>query len=282
MQLFEVLKSVETKELHGDSLISLIDPRKGYLLTDDSNHTIYTYVGKNANWIYSLLTEHLAKEIRSHMAVVYQIETVTEEIWNTLKNLNLDSQGAVPPIINPDLYSIEELTTLIQEKKAIQLRIDTAWRSHLQEEDIIVFRKSKPSETLELLQHHENPYLYEREMILINTSLYTKQKSLLSFLPNRSMEEQITKIGNIPDGAFFFQDYTPRLFIRKGRVNAVELFRKKTEKSEKSVPNQQLGTIDFPVLPFPRIQKENDSNLLIKAFHRPPKESLEEFLAREE
>ncbi|MHA1775341.1 MAG: hypothetical protein DRO88_05855 [Promethearchaeia archaeon] len=279
MQLFEVLKSVETKEIHGESLTSLIDPSKAYLITDDLTHTIYSYIGPQATWVYHLLVDHLAKEIRSHMATVYQIEPVTEEIWNSWQNISLDSQGVIPSIINPDLYDLEELNLLLQKTKAVQLRIDTAWREHLQPEDILIFRKIKPSEVLDLVKHQEIPSSYEREMILINSSIYSSQSSLLSFLPKRKIIKQLNKLGEIPEGSFFFEEYTPRIFIRKGRVNAIELFHKRSMHSDFK---KSAGTINYPVLPFPRIQKENNFDFLVKAFHRPPKESLESFLARQE
>lgn len=85
MQLFEALTSVETREIHGDTLGSQINPKKAYIITDDSNHVIYTFLGSEAGLVYRFLVDHLAKEIKSHMATLYQIEAMSQEIWSTLK-----------------------------------------------------------------------------------------------------------------------------------------------------------------------------------------------------
>ncbi|MCF2140160.1 MAG: hypothetical protein K9W44_08910 [Candidatus Lokiarchaeota archaeon] len=288
MQLFEALTSVETREIHGDTLGSQINPKKAYIITDDSNHVIYTFLGSEAGLVYRFLVDHLAKEIKSHMATLYQIEAMSQEIWSTLKEKTLDSVGNVPQIFNPDLYSINELTELLQKTSGVQLRIDTAWREHLQSEDLIIFHKVKPSEVLDLLDHQPQPPdldKSDREMIVINTSVYSTQSSLISFLPKRKVVKERIKLGNIPEGRFFFANYTPRIFIQRGRVKAIELYNtsslspiEQRNKAKRNGPTSD-GMINISVLPFDRIQIENDFQILLNAFHRPPKETLDEFLA---
>ncbi|WP_457559492.1 hypothetical protein [Candidatus Harpocratesius sp.] len=288
MQLFEVLSSVETREIHGDTIGSSVSSKKAYLITDDSKHIIYTYLGSEASLVYRFLVNHLAKEIKSQMASLYQIEEITQEIWSTLKEATLDSIGNVPQIFNPDLYSKDELIKLLQNTSGVQLRIDSAWREHMQSEDLIVFHKVKPSEVLDLLDHQPQPPgldISDREMIIINTSVYITQSSLVSFLPKRKIVKERIKLGNIPEGRFFFANYTPRIFIQRGRVKAIELYNtssltpiEKRNEAKKNRPKSD-GTINISVLPFERIQIENDFQILLNAFHRPLKETLDEFLA---
>ncbi len=88
---------------------------------------------------------------------------------------------------------------------------------------------------------------------------------------------EFVKLGNLPEGRFFLPNYTPRVYVNKGSVRAIEFF----QKQQTGQDLESHGEIHIEMLPFSRIQQKQDTSLLHEAFHIPPEESLEQFLAKQ-
>ena len=281
MQIFEVLISLETHQVTGSSLEEILKPTQTYLITEDSAKKIYICKGEKTRWVFSLIALRLAMEIKKHQPGVYSIEDLTPDKCEILKSYPIDPispSAKIPELINPDLYSPQDLAQVMQKSRGVQIKQDSAWRERMHFKGYSVFRKTKSSEILEEIEKQIIPADYDLDMVLINNSMYAKEESLMRVLPEREYLTEFVKLGNLPEGRFFLPNYTPRVYVNKGSVRTIEFF-------QKQQPGQDLeshGEIHIEMLPFSRIQQEQDVSLLHEAFHIPPEESLEEFLAKQD
>lgn len=277
MQLFEVLKSIETRQILSKTLGEQIDPSKSYLITDDLESKILIYHGPESEWVNHLIAHRLAHEIRIHMRGFYHIDEITNEDFSKLQDIALDPSGKIQELLNPDLYSPEDFAEVLQKTRAIQIKQDSTWRERLSFKDLGVFQKAKPVELLAITKNRAVPPDFFRELILINNAMYSKEDSLMKFFPQRISHQEFVKLGNLPEGRFFLPEYTPRITIEKGSVKVLEFL-----KPYKEGDMKKLGDIKIDVLPFSRIQKSHDFSILSEAFHLPPNQSLNEFLDQEQ
>ncbi len=280
MQIFEVLISLETHQVTGSSLEEILKPTQTYLITEDSTKKIYICKGEKSRWVFSLIAHRLATEIRKHLPGVYNIEDLTPDKCEILNSYPIDPispSAKIPELINPDLYSPQDLAQVMQKSRGVQIKQDSAWRERMHFKGYSVFRKTKSSEILEEIEQQSVPADYDLDMILINNSMYAKEESLMRVLPERENLIEFVKLGNLPEGRFFLPNYTPRVYVNKGSVRAIEFF----QKQQTGQDLESHGEIHIEMLPFSRIQQKQDTSLLHEAFHIPPEESLEQFLAKQ-
>ena len=282
MQIFEVLISLETHQITGSSLVEILEPTKTYLIIEDSAKMIYIFQGEKSRWVFSLIAQRLATEIQKHVQGVYHIEELSPEKFESVKSYPIDPKdptAKIPELINPDLYSPQDLAQVLQKTRSLQIKQDSTWRERMNFKGYSVFRKTKSSEILEELEKQRPPKNYTRDMVLINNSMYNQEESLMKFLPNRENITEFVKLGNLPEGRFFLPNYTPRIYVNKGSVRSIEFFQK--QQSDQNLTSQTHGEIHIEMLPFSRIQQKHEMSQLQQAFHIPPEESLEQFLKKQ-
>ena len=93
---------------------------------------------------------------------------------------------------------------------------------------------------------------------------------------DRVEEDTLVELGDLPEGWFFRPEYTPRFTVKAGVIRSVEFLRNEKEKSS----SNEFGTLNIPLIEFPRIQQENSVELLSQAFHIPITESLDDLLQK--
>ncbi|MEJ2250638.1 MAG: hypothetical protein P8Y97_13425, partial [Candidatus Lokiarchaeota archaeon] len=67
---------------------------------------------------------------------------------------------------------------------------------------------------------------YERELIIIGNHAYSLVEKVQSFLGKKQIEKVIEKVGSIPEGVFFAEDYSPRILSEDGSIIAIEFLRR--------------------------------------------------------
>ena len=101
--------------------------------------------------------------------------------------------------------------------------------SSVQEEVQIDFE-----EIMQKLEQIQMPDGFERELIIIGNHAYSVVEKVQQFLGKREVSKEISKVGNIPEGIFFAEEYAPRILTEDGRILSIE-FLKRTDKSNKPV-----------------------------------------------
>ena len=69
-------------------------------------------------------------------------------------------------------------------------------------------------------------YRLGNELIIIGNSAYSVVEKVQKFLGKEQTEKVIERVGTIPEGVFFAQEYSPRILTENGKILAIEFLRK--------------------------------------------------------
>ena len=98
---------------------------------------------------------------------------------------------------------------------------------------------------MQKLEEIKIPDGFERELIIIGNYAYSVVEKVQSFLGKKQSEKVIEKIGSIPEGIFFAEDYSPRILSENGKIVAIEFLKQKegvskTPAKKKNVLQDQI------------------------------------------
>lgn len=69
------------------------------------------------------------------------------------------------------------------------------------------------------------PKGYERELIIVGSHAYSVVEKVQRFLGKEQVEKVIERVGSIPEGIFFAEDYSPRVLSENGSILAIEFLK---------------------------------------------------------
>jgi len=100
------------------------------------------------------------------------------------------------------------------------------------------------------LEEIKIPDGFEREIIIIGNNAYSVVEKVQSFLGKKEVTKEISRVGTIPEGVFFAEDYSPRILSENGKILAIEFLKRiggptdaKMEfKSKKDILKNQIKT----------------------------------------
>ncbi len=102
-------------------------------------------------------------------------------------------------------------------------------------------------EVMQKLEEIQMPSGYERELIIIGNHAYSIVEKVQQFLGKRQMTKEISKVGSIPEGIFFAEDYSPRILSENGKIIAIEFLKRidtaakpAKQKSKREVLKEQI------------------------------------------
>ena len=81
-------------------------------------------------------------------------------------------------------------------------------------------------ETLKKLEEIQIPSGFERELIIIGNQAYSVVEKVQQFLGKKQVTKEISKVGSIPEGIFFAEDYSPRILSENGKIIAIEFLKR--------------------------------------------------------
>ncbi|MHA1473734.1 MAG: hypothetical protein ACTSQ5_00965 [Promethearchaeota archaeon] len=232
MQVFEVLRSIETRLIPGNNSqikeIISSDKDKVYLITDDDSKKIFILKGERSTLVYYFIALKLAKEIRKSKRGFFRIEEIkSEEQAVKIMEMIVNDIGSIKEFVNPDVHSKEDPIMDPNNTNVVILNTDPAWRERIQPSNLLVFQK-KQKTYLIFDQIKKNPLdpNYKTDLVLIDSSIYTPTKKLTNFLIDRKEERVYEKIGELTEGKFFSPEYNCRFIVKGEYINSIELIRK--------------------------------------------------------
>jgi len=278
MQIFEILRSIETRLITGNNsqIKDIISPEKVYLITDDTSKKIFILKGERSTLVYHFIAQKLAKEIRKSKRGFYGIEEInTEEQALQIKEKVADDTGIIKEFVNPDIHSKEDPIMDPNNTNVVFLDTDPGWRERIQPSNLQVFKKKQNKEHIfdQIKQNPLDPN-YKTDIVLIDSSIYTPTKKLTNFLKDRKEERVYEKIGELTEGKFFSPQYMCRFIVKGENINSIELIRKKDQ------VEMNTDKINAPVLYIRRIISERSIEILKESFDLPKVESFNELIAR--
>ena len=280
MQAFEVLRSLETRRLSGNTVMDILNPNKSILLVDDDAHCISVYRGENASLVLYLVALRLAKELQRIMKGTYSIKNLDDAASiESIGAANLMEKVKIPDLYNPSLYTGEDLSKIQQDNNKAPIETDAAWKEHLSVEKLNLFDSTHLGQSLSKLQDLDPPAGYQCDMVFIDTSVYTPARRMNGFFKTRDISSHFHKLGKLPDGLFFETDYFPRISIKGGKIQSIELFKKSIEPIQ-GQNKKIIGTIHAPLLYIPRIMTERPLQALQKGFKIPTEPTVDELIEK--
>ena len=79
---------------------------------------------------------------------------------------------------------------------------------------------------MQRLEEIQIPDGYERELIIIGSHAYSVVEKVQNFLGKKQVEKVIERVGTIPEGVFFAEDYSPRVLSESGKILAIEFLKR--------------------------------------------------------
>jgi len=280
MQIFEILRSIETRLIPGNNsqIKEIISPDKDkvYLITDDDSKKIFILIGERSTLVYYFIALKLAKEIRKSKRGFFGIEEIkSEEQAAKIMDMIVNDIGSIKEFVNPDVHSKEDPIMDPNNTNVVILNTDPAWRERIQPSNLLVFKKKQNTDII-FDQLKKNPLdpNYKTDLVLIDSSIYTPTKKLTNFLKDRKEERVYEKIGELTEGKFFSPEYNCRFIVKGEHINSIELIRKKNSM------NTNAEKINAPVLFIRRIITERSIDNLKDSFNLPKTESIDELITR--
>jgi hypothetical protein len=103
---------------------------------------------------------------------------------------------------------------------------------------------------MQKLEEIKIPDGFERELIIIGNQAYSVVEKVQTFLGEKQVTKEISKVGSVPEGVFFAEDYSPRILSENGKILAIEFLKRMTGpkdtkvefKSKKEILKDQIKT----------------------------------------
>ncbi|MFX0032612.1 MAG: hypothetical protein ACFE8V_11245 [Promethearchaeota archaeon] len=272
-QVFKINMDGTTTEISTDgSIKEILKTDECYVLVSDEYRKVYLWKGIESNVRSKFIGAKRSQEIRGqvgmHYAVVPQDEG--EEEPEFLKLVGGKTEGGIakeikadepPPVKTaPAVHPLREKDPFGIPKPAEGMNIagsrdrasqntgplytgQESFSTLMQDETHVNFEQ-----IMQKLEEIKIPDGFERELIIIGNHAYSVVEKVQTFLGKKEVTKEISKVGTVPEGIFFAENYSPRILSENGKILAIE-FLKRSEgpgglqveyKSKKEILKNQI------------------------------------------
>ncbi len=274
-QIFEIVEDGTTLELTTDGAIKdLLKTDKCYVLVADEYRKVYLWKGIESNVRSKFIGAKRSQDIRGQVGLMYAVIPLDEgeEDPDFLKLIGGKTEGGIAkgiereePLVSksaPSVHPLREKDPFGIPKPAEGMNIagsrdrvsqntgplytgKESFSSLIQEETHINFDL-----IMQKLEEIKIPDGFERELIIIGDHAYSVVEKVQTFLGKKQVTKEISKVGAIPEGVFFAEDYSPRVLSENGKILSIEFLKRisgpmdaKVEyKSKKEILKDQIKT----------------------------------------
>jgi hypothetical protein len=274
-QVFKINPDGTTTEITTEGPIKeVLKTEECYVLVADEYRKVYLWKGIESNVRSKFIGAKRSQEIRGQVGLMYAVIPLDEgeEEPDFLKLIGGKTEGGIakeivaestagsvsPPSVHPlrekDPFGIptpaEGMNIAGSKDRTAQntgplYTGKESFSSLVQEETHINF-----DEIMQKLEEIKIPDGYERELIIIGDHAYSVVEKVQNFLGKKEVTKEISRVGAIPEGVFFAEDYSPRVLSENGKILAIEFLKRvggpmdaKVEyKSKKEILKDQIKT----------------------------------------
>ena len=274
-QIFEIVEDGTTSELTTDGAIkNLLKTDKCYVIVSDEYRKVYLWKGVNSNVRSKFIGAKRSQDIRGQVGMHFGVVPLDEgdEDPDFIKLIGGKTEGgiakeiqmeaspakATAPAINPfrekDPFGVPKPAAgmnIAGSKDRISQNTGPLYTgkesfdAYTQEETHVNFE-----EIMQKLEEIKIPDGFERELIIIGDHAYSVVEKVQTFLGKKQVSKEISRVGAIPEGVFFAEEYSPRVLSENGKILAVEFLKRtsgpmdaKVEfKSKKEILKDQIKT----------------------------------------
>ncbi len=228
-----------------------MDETECYILVSDDVRKVFLWKGLKSNVRKKFIGARTSQEIRGQVGMHYSVEPLDQgdETKEFIELIGGPTTEGFAEAITGD----ETESKAPQAKAALNQANAPAQNTgplYTGQESFDDFEKDEVKvnfeEIMEKLEQIEIPQGYERELVVIGNHAYSVVEKVQTFLGKKQVEKVIEKVQSIPEGAFFAEDYTPRVLSENGQIIAIEFLKpikgkpvpKKNGDSKKVLSNQ--------------------------------------------
>jgi len=245
-QVFLINPDGTTTELTTEGQIKdVLKTDECYVLVADDVRKVYLWKGIKSSVRSKFIGAKRSQEIRGMVGMHYSVIPLDEgdEDPEFIQLIGGKTEGGIAKeiksekVASPNVHPLREKNVFGTPEPAEGMNIagskdrasqntgplyrgDGTMPSFTQEETQIDFQ-----EIMGKLEEIQIPAGFERELIIIGNQAYSVVEKVQQFLGDKHVTKEISKVGSIPEGIFFAEDYAPRILSEGGRILAIELLK---------------------------------------------------------
>jgi hypothetical protein len=275
IQVFKINPDGTTTQIETEGAIKeVLKTEECYVVVADEYRKVYLWKGIESNVRSKFIGAKRSQDIRGQVGLMYAVIPLDEgeEEPDFIKLIGGKTEGGIakgieaekpkgnisPPLINPlrekDPFGIPEPAEgmniagskdRLSQNNGPLYTGKESFSSLVQEETHVNFNL-----IMQKLEEIKIPDGFERELIIIGDHAYSVVEKVQNFLGKKEVTKEISRVGAIPEGVFFAEDYSPRVLSENGKILAIEFLKRiggpmdaKVEyKSKKEILKDQIKT----------------------------------------
>ena len=274
-QVFKILPDGNTEEIKTEGPIKdVLKAEECYILVSDEYRKVYLWKGANSNVRSKFIGAKRSQDIRGQVGMHFGVVPLDEgdEDPDFLNLIGGKTEGGIAKeiqmeaspakVTTPAIHPLRDKDPFGVPKPAAGMNIAGSKDRHSQnngplytgKESFDVFAQEEThanfDEIMQKLEEIKIPDGFERELIIIGAHAYSVVEKVQTFLGKKQVSKEISKVGAIPEGVFFAEEYSPRVLSENGKILAVEFLKRtsgpmdaKVEfKSKKEILKDQIKT----------------------------------------
>lgn len=243
-----------TTELASDGPIkNILETGECYVIVADDVRRVFLWKGVKSSVRSKFIGAKRSQEIRGQVGMHYAVVPLDEgeEDPEFIKLIGGQTEAGIAKEIGaevsaPSVHPLREKNIFGTPKPAEGMNIagsrdreaqnmgplyrgDGSMPDLMQDQTQVDFK-----EVMQKLEEIQMPPGFERELIIIGNHAYSIVEKVQQFLGDRQVTKEISRVGAIPEGVFFAEDYSPRILSENGKIIAIE-FLKRTNATSKPV-----------------------------------------------
>ena len=274
-QVFKILPDGDTEENKTEGPIKdILKTEECYVIVSDEYRKVYLWKGIESNVRLKFIGAKRSQDIRGQVGMHFGVLPLDEgeEDPDFIKLIGGKTEGGIAKEIKaekkpaaraaPAGHPLREKNVFGTPKPAAGMNIagsrdratqntgplytgKESFSTLMQDETHVDF-----NEIMQKLEAIKIPDGFERELIIIGNHAYSVVERVQTFLGKKQVSKEISKVGAIPEGIFFAEDYSPRILSENGKILAIEFLKRtsgpmdvKVEyKSKKEILKNQIKT----------------------------------------
>ena len=250
LQCFLIQGDGTTEELSTEGPIKdLLKSDECYVIVADDVRKVYLWKGVNSNVRSKFIGAKRSQEIRGQVGMHYSVDALDEgeetpEFITLIGGKTeagiakaIKAEKPVPvnaPAIHPlrekDPFGVPEPAEGMNIAGSKDRALENTGPLYRGTESLSAFMKDEGTinfeEIMRKLEEIKIPDGFERELIIIGNHAYSVVEKVQNFLGKKEITKEISKVGAIPEGVFFAEDYSPRILSEDGKILAIEFLKR--------------------------------------------------------
>ena len=260
LQLFQINPDGTTTEISTNGPIKdVLSSEESYVLVSDELRKVFLWKGTRSSVRSKFIGAKRSQDIRGQVGMHFSVVPLDEgeEDNDFIQIIGGRTEGAVAQEIRQEATPAFKPSDTSSPAPARQTRSipsspssrtsdntgplytgQESMASYMMEDQQINF-----DQIMQKLEEIKIPTGYERELIVIGNQAYSVVEKVQTFLGEKKVEKVIERVGSIPEGIFFAENYSPRILSESGRIIAIEFLKRTGTGSQTNAPKEKSNVL---------------------------------------